>query len=148
MSPPHHSPGLAVIDEPRAVRFDPDARAYEAFRLGSDAKDRTSLQEPLTATALKEALAEATSRWSWDRGDRLGIREIAGRIDLLHIYAVRRSAHGSRGDWASNLEYARRLDHICTIDLNIVAGVDVVGVGVERDIFERRQRQRPEGARR
>lgn len=31
--------------------------------------------------------------------------------------------------------------------LNIIAGIDVIGVGVEREIFQHRQRQRPEGAR-
>jgi hypothetical protein len=136
--------------EPGVERFDPDARAYEAFRLGRDATDRTSLQEPLRATSLKDALAETTSRWSWDRGDRLGIREIGERIDRLHVYAARRSGAPTRvyREYQQHNEYARSLEHICTIDLNIIAGIDVVGVGVERDIFERDQQQRPEGARR
>lgn len=135
---------------PRAVPFNVDARAYEAFRLGRDGKDRTTLQEPLQATTLKDALAETTSRWSWDRGDRLGVREIGSRIDRLHVYAARRSSAATRvyREYQQHSEYARSLDHICTIDLNIVAGIDVIGVGVEREIFDRRHRQRPEGARR
>lgn len=133
---------------PRAVAFDPDARAYEAFSLS---KYGTRLLEPLGAASLKEALAETTSRWSWDRGDRLGIRELGGKIDRLHVYAVRRKSQGIQ-TWSRNhipvTSHDRWLDHICTIDLNIIHGIDVVGVGVERQIFERSHAQRPEGARR
>jgi hypothetical protein len=127
---------------PRAVPFNVEARAYEAFSLGRDGKDYTSLYEPLAATTLKEALAETTSRWAWDRGDRLGIRELGGRVDRLHVYAVRRKGHGVR-TWNGHIpatEYARWLDHICTIDLNIINGIDVVGVGSERVLHEHRQR--------
>lgn len=152
----HHTPlrqalTRSVAEECGPVRaYDPDARAYEAFRLGSDAKGWTSLQEPLKATTLKDALAETTGRWSWDRGDRLGVREIGPRIDHLHVYAARRSGAATRvyRDYQHHTEYARSLEHICTIDLNIINGIDVIGVGVERQIFERRQQQRPEGARR
>jgi hypothetical protein len=135
---------------PKAVRFDPDARAYEAFNLGRDAKDRTSLYEPLSATVLNDALAEATSRWSWDRGDRIGIRELGPKIDRLHVYAVRRksAANYAYRDYGQHREFARWLDHICTIDLNVVAGINHAAVGSEVGIHEHRQRQRPEGARR
>jgi hypothetical protein len=135
---------------PQAVRFDPNARAYEAFNLGRGAKDSTILHEPLSATVLDDALAETTQRWSWDRGDRLGIREIGAKVDRLHVYAVRRksAANYTYRDYAEHREFARWLDHICTIDLNIIAGIDVIGVGGERDMFEHRQRRRPEGARR
>lgn len=138
---------LAEIQVPLAVRFNPDARAFEAFRLGETG---TCLLDPLAAVSLEEAYAETTARWSWDRGDRLAIREIGERVDLLHIHAVRRKSQGVRAWQGYNpvTEYRRWLDHICTIDLNIVAGIDVVGVGVERDLFERRQAKRPEGARR
>jgi hypothetical protein len=131
---------------PRAVRFDPDARAYEAFACG----DQTNLLQPLKATTLKDALAETTSRWGWDRGSRIAVREIGHRIDRLHVYAVRRASQPRRvyRDYSYHNEPKLSLDHICTIDVNIVNGIDVIGVGVERDIFERRQAQRPEGARR
>lgn len=140
---------LLGIDQ-QAVRFDPDARAYEAFSLGRDEKEWTSLYDPLAATSLKDALAEATSRWSWDRGDRLGIREIGPKLDRLHVYAVRRksAANYTYRDHAQHREHARWLDHVCTIDLNVIAGIDLIGVGCERDIHARRQAQRPEGARR
>ncbi len=132
---------------PRAVPFAPDALAYEAF---SFSPHGTRLRDPLEATSLDHALAETTARWAWDRGDRLGIRELGDRIDRLHIYAVRRKSAGVR-TWRNHIpttEHRRWLDHICTIDLNIIAGIDVTGVGWERDLFERRQRLRPEGARR
>lgn len=141
---------VAAESGPRAVAFNAQARAYEAFNLGRDSKDSTMLCEPLKAESLSGALAEATGRWSWDRGDRIGIREIGGRVDQLHVYAVRRKSIGHRV-WNGHVpatEYARWLDHICTIDLNIVGGIDVIGVGSERVMHESRQRQRPEGARR
>lgn len=136
----------AAADMPRAVRFDPDARAFEAF---SFSEHGTRLREPLKATSLNEALAETTERWSWDRGDRLGIRELGGKVDRLHIYAARRksAARYVYQDYRTTAEYGRWLDHICTVDLNIIAGIDVVGVGVERSIFEHDQAKRPEGAR-
>lgn len=147
--PPHNPPGnLAVLEPQLARRFDPDARAYEAFSLGRSDKEWTSLYDPLEAGTLKEALAEATSRWLWMRGDRLGIREISDKFDRLHVYAVRQKTHGSRPNLLSNLEYARWLDHICTIDLDVVRGTARGLIGSEIDLYERRQRQRPEGARR
>lgn len=141
----------AELLEPRALPFNPDARAFEAFT-------GARLLDPLTATTLDEALAEVTERWAWDRGDRFQIREIGAgdgqfypfgkvAIDLLHVYAVRR---GGRGTWHPNrpMTYAKSVEHICTIDLNIVIGVPVGIVGGERDLFELRQKMRPEGARR
>jgi hypothetical protein len=130
----------------RAVAYDPDARAFEVF---SFSEFSTELREPLEAATLNDALAEVTSRWSWDRGDRLGVREIGGKVDQLHVYAVRQKSQGHHvwRDHMRSTEYRRWLDHICTIDLNIIHGIDVVGVGVERVLFERRQAQRPEGAR-
>lgn len=85
--------------EPRAVAFDPNARTYEAFRLGAHTESRGKLE----ATTLEHAQAEASDRWHWDRGDRLGIREIGQEdapfwpfekqaFDRLHVYAVQRSA--------------------------------------------------------
>lgn len=140
----------AELVQPRATRFNPDARSFEAFNLGRDEKDHTSLRDPLQSTTLKEALAEATARWAWGRGDRLGIREIGGRIDRLHIYAIRQKSQGRRV-WSSNhiptTEHDRWCEHIATIDLNIIAGIDVIGVGSERQLFEHRQAHRPDGAR-
>lgn len=124
--------------------------AYEAYSLPIyGGRPHTKLLEPLKAGSLNEALAETTGRWLFDRGDRLAVREIAQGIDRLHIYAVRRKSHGFRvwNGHVPSTEHERWLDHICTIDLNIVAGIDVIGVGSERDIFEHRQGQRPEGAR-
>jgi hypothetical protein len=129
-----------------AVRFDPNARAFEAFACSDDGDTR--LLDPLAATSLKDALAETTSRWAWDRGSRVAVREIGERVDLLHVYAVRRSATGGRV-WRGHVpstEYSRWLDHICTIDLHVIAGVNLKAVGCEIDIHNHRQAQRPEGA--
>lgn len=131
-----------------AAPYSPDAATYEAFSLATDAKDWTRLYDPLKAATLADALAETTSRWLWDRGQRLGIREIDAKGDRLHVYAVRRKAHGVRPNILSSLEYARWLDHICTIDLDVIAGIARNAVGSEVMLHERRQKQRPEGARR
>lgn len=146
----HHPPGAVAVLPHIATRFDPHARSFEAFACGAT----TSLLQPLNATSLKNALAETTSRWSWDRGSRLAVREIGEKVDLLHVYAVRRASQpryvrrvGGGRDYDRVAEAERWLDHICTVDLNIVAGIDLWGVGVERDLHERRQQQRPEGAR-
>ena len=133
-----------------ATRFDPNARSYEAFSLGTDVRaigGCTNLLQPLSATTLNDALAETTARWSWDRGQRLGIREI-GQKDLLHIYAARRSSQGHHvwRDHMRSTEYKRSLEHICTIDLNVIAGIPVGAVGCEVELHEHRQRQRPDGA--
>jgi hypothetical protein len=83
---------------PRAVAFNPDARSYEAFRLG----ERTEARGKLEASTLEHAQAEASERWHWDRGDRIGIREQGQEdspcwpfekraFDRLHVYAVQRS---------------------------------------------------------
>lgn len=134
----------------RADRYQPTS--FETFGLaatGDWSSRHTRLYDPLTATTLDEALAETTSRWSWDRGDRLGIREIGDRHDQLHVYAVRKKSvgHTVYSGHHSSVEHRRWLDHICTIDLNIIAGIDVIGVGGERQLFEHRQAGRPERAR-
>jgi hypothetical protein len=140
---------LSAVAESRALPFNPEARAYEAFSLDNDVRGYTKLYEPLQATSLKDALAEITARWNWDRGDRIGVRELGGRTDLLHIYAVRRSSHGIR-KWnghSESIEYARSLEHIATLDIDELAGTGHRCVGVEVDLHNRRQAQRPEGAR-
>jgi hypothetical protein len=163
MSPPHNPTGSAAVlplraaltrsvaeecGGPRVVVFNPNALAYEAFSLGRTNTDRTRLLEPLQATSLADALAEATSRWHWDRGDRLGIREIGGGNDRIMVYAVRRKCAGSSvyRNFQSVIEHARWLDHITTIDLNVVAGINRGALGSEVALHERRQRQRPDGA--
>jgi hypothetical protein len=135
---------------PRAVAFNPDALAYEAFKLGTGNSNRTLLLEPLKATSLTHALAETTGRWSWDRGDRIGLREIGAEHDRLYIYAVRRKSVGSAvwRDFTRITEHARWLEHIAAIDLNVVAGIAVGLVGSEHELHARRQSERPEGARR
>lgn len=138
---------LATIEhDGRATRFDPDARAFEAFAVSGD---QTFLLDPLEAGTIADALAETTARWSWDRGQRLAVREIGNGRDVLHIYAVRRKSIGNRV-WNGHVpmtEYKRWLDHICTVDLNVVAGIPRGLVGCEVEIHNRRQQQRPEGAR-
>ena len=142
----------------RAVRFDPQARSFEAFGFGASG---TKLLDPLEATSLDEALAETTSRWRWDRGDRLGIREIGKNVDQLHVYACRRTSavasYRARYDnpyGRTALEYKRRLEHICTIDLQTVAGIPPLRFSDNpsldqhyREEDQRRQARRPEGAR-
>jgi hypothetical protein len=82
----------------RALRFDPNAHAYSAYRLGG----QTELRGALEASTLEQAQAEASDRWHWDRGDRIGIREQGQEdsklwpfekqpFDRLHVYAVQRS---------------------------------------------------------
>jgi hypothetical protein len=130
----------------RAERFDPDALAFEAFAFNGN---RTRLLDPLEASDLFGALAETTSRWAWDRGDRLAIRELGEGIDRLHVYAVRRKSQGIktvRGH-VPVTDFARWLDPICSIDLNVVAGLPVGLIGGEHDLHLRRQHMRPEGAR-
>jgi hypothetical protein len=135
----------------RTARYSPDATAFEAFSLATYERTgpSTKLLDPLAATSLNDALAEATHRWAWDRGDRIGIREISQDRDWLHIYAARRKSQGVRvvRSHLPSTEYRRWLEHICTIDLNTVAGIPVGCIGSEFDLHMRRQHQRPEGAR-
>lgn len=166
MSPPHNLPlrqqfVRSVHEEcggPRAVRFDPDARAYEAFGFGERATD---ILDPLEATSLDDALAEVTAKHHWDRGHRLGIREIWPENDLLHVYAVRRtsSVESTRACYdnpygRAALSYKRRLEHICTINLRVISGEHIEFIGnpsldeCRRARHAERQAQRPEGARR
>lgn len=140
-----------VADAPRAVPFNPDARAYEAFIFGADTRciGGTKLLDPIAATSLQEALAETTERWVWDRGQRLGVREIGAGNDLLHVYAVRKKS-APRYEYRGHRQYReheRWLEHICTIDLNVLAGSPRGLVGCEIHLHQRRQAQRPEGAR-
>lgn len=137
----HHQPlrqqlTRSVAEEcggPRAVRFDPDARAYEAYSLGA----RTDLKDKLAATTLDEACAEATERWPWDRGDRLGVRETGQEdapfwpfdkqsFDRLHVYAVRRSApirwELTHDGFRTEPVYRYKLELITTIDLGLFSG--------------------------
>lgn len=138
----------------RAVTFDPNARAFEAFSFGRYSR----LYDPLEATTLEQAVAETTARWAWDRGDRFGIREIGAgdsefypfgkvAVDLLHVYAVRRSG---RGTWHRDkpMTYKMSAEHICSIDLNVICGVPVGLVGTEKQLHEQKQSRRPAGARR
>lgn len=143
MSPPHHAASdlrqaltRSVAEEcgpARAVPFNADARAYEAFKLGV----RTDLKGALNATALDQAAAEATERWHWDRGDRLGIREQGQEdspfwpfdkqtFDRLHVYAVQRSAplrwQLSNDGFRSEPVYRYSLKLITTIDLGAISG--------------------------
>lgn len=118
---------------PRAVAFDPNARSYEAFRLGA----RTESRGKLDASTLDQAQAEASERWHWDRGDRIGIREIGEEdstfwpfekqaFDRLHVYAVQRSVplrwkavdYGAR----SVPVYRYSLKLLTTIDLGVFRG--------------------------
>lgn len=149
----------AIEDQPRAVAYDPDARAFEAFGFGARG---TSLLDPLLATTLDGALAEVTEREHLDRGDRIGVREIGQECDLLHIYAVRRTDTVTSYRRAYDnpcsrtpLTYKRRLDHICTVDLQAVAGIPPARFSDNPSLDRRyrqedahRQAQRPEGARR
>lgn len=130
----------------RPARYSPEALRFEAFTL-HDA--RTQLLPPLSAETLKAALAETTQRWSFDRGDRLAVRELGDGTDRLHIYAVRRKSAGLHvwNGYVPSIEHERWLDHVGTVDLNIVAGIAVGAVGSEIVLHERRQAERPEGAR-
>jgi hypothetical protein len=152
----------SVIDTgTRAVAFDPDARAYEAFAFGNNFGvdlSGTGLLDPIKATSLDGALAEVTERHSFDRGGRLGVREIGPGIDLLHVYAVRRTSTVTSYRAAYDnpygrtpLTYKRRLEHICTIDLRVISGAHVDLIGnpsldeMRRQSHRERQAQRPEG---
>lgn len=130
----------------RPQRFTAPAIAYEAFSLGST----TRLLDPLEAETLQQALGETTARWCWDRGDRFAVREIGEDIDRLHIYAVRRKSAGTRvwNRFESSVEHERWAEHVCTVDLNAVAGIAAGLVGSEVQLHRRRQDQRPDGARR
>jgi hypothetical protein len=131
VSPPHLT--LASADRRGAIAYDPDARSYEAFSLGA----RTDLKGQLGATTLDHAAAEATERWHWDRGDRLGIRERGHedapfhpfekqRFDRLHVYAVRRSAplrwELSSDGFHTKPVYRYSLKLLHTIDLGVFRG--------------------------
>jgi hypothetical protein len=143
---------------PRAVPFNAEGRAYEAFAFGERG---TGLLDPLVSTSLDHALAEVTAKHHWDRGGRLGVREIGQEVDLLHIYAVRRTnaVESTRARYdnpyaRTALSYKRRLEHICTIDLRVISGEHIELIG-NPSLDERRRRdhaerqaQRPEGARR
>jgi hypothetical protein len=140
----------------RAVAFDPNARSYEAFGFG---ERRTNLLDPLDATTLDDALAEVTAKHHWDRGDRLGVREIGREIDRLHVYAVRRTdqIESTRACYdnpyaRTALSYKRRLEHICTIDQRVISGEHIELIGnpsldeYRRKQHNERQARRPEGA--
>lgn len=152
----------AMIDQadaamPKVRRFDPGARAFEAFSFGDKG---TALLDAVQATTLDDALAEITERHGGlDRGDRIGVREIGEGVDLMHVYAVRRSSTVT--DWSRRdafgqrqpLAWKRRLEHICTIDCRVVAG-DLVDLNENPSLAERhrrlhreRQAKRPDGAR-
>lgn len=134
-----------------AVRFDPNARAFEAFSFGANG---SHLLDPVSATSLDDALAEVTERHGGDRGDRMGVREIGQEIDLLHVYAVRRTStvtswHTGGSGCRVPLSYKKRLEHICTINLRVISGehVDLIG-NPSLDEYRRkqhaqRQAQRP-----
>lgn len=134
---------LARIEQPRPVPY--SVKRYEAFNLGTS----TRLLEPLDATSLADALAETVTRWSWDRGDRLALRELGDDIDRLHIYAVRRKAAGRKvwDGFACSVEHDRWPELVCAVDLNVVAGIPAGAIGCEVQLHERRQAARPEGAR-
>ena len=123
---------LAQLTAPRAVRFDPDARQFAAYHLAG-----TRLLGNLNADTLDGACAEATDRWHWDRGDRLGIREQGQEdaplypfdkqpVDRLHIYAIRKSApirwELTRDNMRTKPVCKFSLDHICTVDLRQIRG--------------------------
>ena len=118
---------LATAVLPAAEPFNPDARSYAAYRLSD-----TRLLGTLLASTLGDATAEATERWPWDRGDRLGIVETGQEdaplwpfpkqpVNRLHIYAIRRSApiayRPSKDQMRQEPIYRFNLDHICTVDL-------------------------------
>lgn len=142
---------------PRAVAFDPGARAYEAFSFGELG---SKLLDPVKATTLGGALAEVTERHHFDRGDRIGVRELGDGFDKLYVYAVRRTVTVAACRAAYDnpaartpLVYKRRLEQICSIDLRVLSGehIDLIG---NPSLDERRRRdhrerqaQRPEGAR-
>lgn len=148
---------LATIEhQATATRFDPDARAFEAFSLGG----KTALLDPVQAASLDLALAEVTERHSFDRGDRIGVRELGEGVDLLHVYAVRRTSTATsfrpcydQPYGRTPLEYKRRLEHVCTVDLRAIAGAFVDGSDNpslnehNRRKHDERQQQRPDGAR-
>jgi hypothetical protein len=77
----------------------------------------------------------------------MGMRELGDGIDRFHIYAVRRGARAIRYVGGQPV-YKHSLDHICSIDLNVIAGLPVGLIGMaESDLHLRRQHLRPEGAR-
>lgn len=118
--------------------------AFEAFSLGTT----TRLLEPLDARDLDEAIAQTIAAQAWDRGDRIGVREVGERVDRLHIFAVRKAAQGRRvwRDYVPSIEHRRWLEPICTIDLLEVVGMPGNRVGVEVTLFDHHQRKRPRGA--
>jgi hypothetical protein len=121
--------------------------AFEAFRFSPGGG--TYLLDPLEAGTLPDALAETTARWAWDRGDRLAVREIGEGRDRLHVFAVRRKSRGTKA-WQGYVpvtEHERWLEPVCVIDLGAVAGIGEGLVGAEVELHERRQRERPAGAR-
>lgn len=148
----------AELVQPRAVAYDPDARTYEAFSFGGRG---TGLLDQLEATSLDDALAEVTAKHHWDRGDRLGVREIGPDIDQMHVFAVRRtsSIESTRACYdnpyaRTALSYKRRLELICTIDLRVIRGEHIELIGnpsldeYRRQRHAEREAKRPDGARR
>jgi hypothetical protein len=138
-----------ILDAPPAVRPSKMERYIRTSFEGFSISASTRLLPPLRATSLNEALAETTSRWVFDRGDRLAIREIGEETDRLHVYAVRRKS-GSVEVWTGHVPskaHERWLDHVCTLDLNVVAGIAVGAIGSEVELHERSQAGRPDGAR-
>jgi len=150
---------LATVEhDGTAVRFDPNARAFEAFAFGGRG---TSLLDPVQATTLDAALAEVTERHSGlDRGSRIGFRELGEGIDKLHIYAVRRTGiiTATRPAYDNPLrrvalDYKKRLEHICTVDLRTVAGLppefdcNPSLAAYQRREHDDREARRPAGAR-
>lgn len=121
------------------------ARSFEAFSLGR----QTRLLDPLSASTLAEAMVETVRRWTWDRGDRLAVRELDDGVDRLHVYAVRKKSVGQRvwDGHVSSIQHERWLDHVCTIDLNAIAGIAVGAIGSEIQLHDWAQGKRPEGAR-
>lgn len=118
--------------------------SFEAFNLSGS----TKLYEPLSATTLEAAEAEVTARWSWNRGDRFALREIGEATDRLHVYAVRQKSQGVKvwDGYVPSTMHQRWIDRICTVDLNVVAGIPIGLIGGERTLHACAQRRRPFGA--
>lgn len=100
---------------------------YEAFIFSERG---TGLLAPVNADSLTDAIAETLTRYSWENSARFGIRQIVDSSDWLHAFSILRKSRAGG-------EHDLRPDHLCSIDLNVIAGVG----------NDERQLARPRGAR-
>ena len=140
---------IAHPEAPRAVRFDPNAHEFEAFKVTPGCDKRTGKDTPLggrtyskgklAGSTLDEALADAEAKMFLDHKETLIIRErgfdsvrwangVESRpVDRLHIFTIKKKS-SPRYTWNKHtLSHERSHDlypvPVCTVDAQELFGL-------------------------